>query len=485
MTPQELKSSVLQYALQGRLVPQHSRTNVVSDVISSIRKNNALKSKKAKACVDVDSIEKPFDIPDSWAWITLGELCNIVNGFTPSRTNATFWENPTIAWFTVEDIHLQGRRIKATKQAINRCALSSNTDRIVPPGTVLLCCTASVGEYAIAEIPLTTNQQFNSLVIKDEYSGIFSSEFLFSIAPSFKDRLLNVAGKTTFNFISVKKVSEMLIPVPPIEEQNRIVAKLEEVLPLIDRYEVAWNKLEAFNKRFPGDMQRSILQLAIQGKLVEQRPEEGTGEELFQQIQVEKQALIKAGKIKKEKPVSEIVEDEVPFEIPNSWRWVHLNQIAISNLGKTLDKAKNTGELCPYLCSINVYWSGIDLSKVKEARFEEAEQEKYLLQQGDLLVCEGGDCGRAAIWESEQTMYYQNALHRIRFYGNIDPHFYRFLLEYYKKAGIIEQYSKGETIKHLVQNALYAMWMPLPPLAEQKRIVAKLEEILPLCDRLK
>ena len=100
-------------------------------------------------------------------------------------------------------------------------------------------------------------------------------------------------------------------------------------------------------------------------------------------------------------------------------------------------------------------------------------------------MCEGGDCGRAAIWESEQTMYYQNALHRIRFYGNIDPHFYRFLLEYYKRAGIIEQYSKGETIKHLVQNALYAMWMPLPPLAEQKRIVAKLEEILPLCDRLK
>lgn len=233
----------------------------------------------------------------------------------------------------------------------------------------------------------------------------------------------------------------------------------------------------------PQELKNSILQLAIQGKLVEQRPEEGTAEELYRQIQAEKQKLIREGKIKKEKLLPEITEDEKPFDIPESWKWVHLNQIADSSLGKTLDKAKNTGELCPYLCSINVYWTGIDVTKVKEARFNEEDRKKYLLKRGDLLICEGGDIGRSAIWNSDGIMYYQNALHRVRFYCSIIPEYFRYLLECYKYAGILDEYSKGMTIKHLVQSSLYDMWMSLPPLAEQKRIVAKIEELLPLIDR--
>ena len=233
----------------------------------------------------------------------------------------------------------------------------------------------------------------------------------------------------------------------------------------------------------PQELKNSILQLAIQGKLVEQRPEEGTAEELYRQIQAEKQALIKAGKLKKEKPLPEITEDEIPFEIPESWKWVHLNQIAESSLGKTLDKAKNTGELCPYLCSINVYWNGISLETVKTARFTQDDKAKYRLNRGDLLICEGGDVGRAAIWDSDDEMYYQNALHRVRFYGGVLSIYFRFVVECYKGIGILDEYSKGMTIKHLVQNSLYAMWLPFPPLAEQKRIVAKIEELLPLIDR--
>ena len=233
----------------------------------------------------------------------------------------------------------------------------------------------------------------------------------------------------------------------------------------------------------PQELKNSILQLAIQGKLVEQRPEEGTAQELYAQIQAEKQRLIKEGKIKKEKPLPEITENEKPFEIPEGWMWVHLNYIANSSLGKTLDKVKNTGDYKPYLCSINVYWNGISLEKVKEARFEETELEKYSLKRGDLLICEGGDVGRSAVWEEDIPMCYQNALHRVRFYHDINPYFYKYLIECYKGIGIINQFSKGVTIKHLVQSSLNAMWLPLPPLAEQKRIVAKIEELLPLVDR--
>ena len=233
----------------------------------------------------------------------------------------------------------------------------------------------------------------------------------------------------------------------------------------------------------PQELKNSILQLAIQGKLVEQRPEEGTAQELYEQIQAEKQRLIKEGKLKKEKPLPEIIEEEKPFEIPEGWMWVHLNYIANSSLGKTLDKVKNTGDYKPYLCSINVYWNGISLEKVKEARFEETELEKYSLKHGDLLICEGGDVGRSAVWEEDIPMCYQNALHRVRFYHDINPYFYKYLIECYKGIGIINQFSKGVTIKHLVQSSLNAMWLPLPPLAEQKRIVAKIEELLPLVDR--
>ena len=169
----------------------------------------------------------------------------------------------------------------------------------------------------------------------------------------------------------------------------------------------------------------------------------------------------------------------MPFEIPDSWEWVTLKTIATSELGKTLDKAKNTGDYHPYLCSINVYWDGIDLSTVKQARFEDSELPKYRLKKGDLLVCEGGDVGRSAIWNSDQEMYYQNALHRVRFYGGICPDFFLLVLECYKGNKILDEYSKGMTIKHLVQSSLNAIYLPLPPAAEQVRIVEVINRIRP------
>ena len=226
----------------------------------------------------------------------------------------------------------------------------------------------------------------------------------------------------------------------------------------------------------------SILQLAMEGKLVEQRPEEGTGEELYQQIQAEKVKLVKEGKIKKQKPLPEISEDEKPFEIPESWKWVHLNYIAESSLGKTINKSNDIGTEVPYLCSINVYWSGIDRTNIKQTKFSDDEKKKYRLKKGDLLICEGGDIGRSAIWYGDEEMYYQNALHCVRFYQGCNSAFYWNLLELYKLSGIIDNVSKGVTIKHLVQGSLYSLWMPLPPLSEQRRIVQKIEELMPFVE---
>ena len=177
------------------------------------------------------------------------------------------------------------------------------------------------------------------------------------------------------------------------------------------------------------------------------------------------------------------IADDVPFDIPDTWEWVTLKMIAITELGKTLDKAKNQGDYKPYLCSINVYWNGIDLTTVKEARFEENEILKYELKKGDLLICEGGDVGRSAIWENEQEMYYQNALHRVRFYGGINPYYFRLLMECYKGNKILDEQSKGMTIKHLVQSALNAIYFPLPPIQEQQRIVDKFQSLIPMLEQ--
>ena len=244
-------------------------------------------------------------------------------------------------------------------------------------------------------------------------------------------------------------------------------------------------------------LKNSILQMAVQGKLVPQDPNDEPASVLLERIRAEKERLIKEKKIKREKNPSVIFKgadntpyekigdevrslaDEVSFDIPDSWEWVTLQTIATSSLGKTLNKAKNKGNLKPYLCSINVYWDGIDLTTVKEARFEESELSKYLLRPGDLLICEGGDVGRSAIWESTQEMYYQNALHRVRFYGGINPHYFQLLLEYYKGNQILDAYSKGMTIKHLVQTALNTIVFPLPPLSEQTRIVNAVNRLLP------
>ena len=245
-------------------------------------------------------------------------------------------------------------------------------------------------------------------------------------------------------------------------------------------------------------LKNSILQMAVQGKLVPQDPNDEPASVLLERIRAEKEQLIKEGKIKKEKNPSVIfrgadnlpyekvgknepvcIADEVPFDIPESWEWVTLKQIAVTALGKTLDKSKNIGEYRPYLCSINVYWTGIDLSTVKQARFGDSELSKYQLNKGDLLICEGGDVGRSAVWDRDEEMYYQNALHRVRFYGNIEPRFFQLLMESYKGAKILDNYSKGMTIKHLVQNSLNSIYFPLPPLAEQRRIVEKIKQLTP------
>lgn len=298
------------------------------------------------------------------------------------------------------------------------------------------------------------------------------------------------------NGIAVPKLNQenmnsIMIPVPPLAEQKRIVAKIEELLPYLDRYEKAWNRLEDFNRRFPVDMQKSILQMAIQGKLVEQRPEEGTGEELYRQIRAEKQALIKAGKIKKEKPLPEIAEDEVPFEIPEGWKWCRLLDLCSligdidHNMPKSVDK--NHGVL--FLSAKDLLDDGsinyIDNVKYISNEDYDRLSRKVKPQLGDIVYSRIGAClGKARTVKSEVKFLVSYSCCIIRSI-QIDVDY----LRYYLESPIILAHSvkarQSIGVPDLGMGEIKKYFIALPPLAEQKRIVERLEELLPVCERLK
>ena len=487
MTPEQLKASILQYAIQGKLVEQRPEEGTGEELYQQMQTDKQTlirekKIKKEKPLPDIIDDEIPFDVPESWKWVKVGNVGSWSSGATPSRTNPAYYGG-SIPWLKTGD--LNDGFIQEVPEYITDLALEKTSLRLNPIGSVLMAMYgATIGKLGILEIPVTTNQACCACI---PYAGM-NNKYLFYYLMSMRQSYIGMAEGGAQPNISKEKIVNSLIPLPPAEEQRRIVAKIEELLPYVDRYAAAYEKLEQFNAKFPEDMKKSILQYAIQGKLVEQRPEEGTGEELYQQIQTEKQRLIKEGKIKMEKPLPEISEDEVPFEIPDSWRWCYVGDLFNHNTGKAMNSsAKKTdkpGAIRPFITTSNVYWNSFDFSVVKEMFFSDDEVERCTVTKGDILMCEGGAYfGRTAIWNYDYDICFQNHVHRLRPYQEIDLMFFYHIFFFYKNMNMMK--AKGTAMPGLSSITLHQMIIPLPPLAEQKRIIARLEEILPLCERLK
>jgi type I restriction enzyme S subunit len=324
---------------------------------------------------------------------------------------------------------------------------------------------ATIGKLGILKTPMTTNQACCACITFEGMYNKFLFYFLLGNRPAF---IKMGAGGAQPN-ISKDKIVNYPLALPPLAEQERIVAKIEELLPLIDRYGAAWNRLEDFNKRFPTDMQKSLLQMAIQGKLVEQRPEEGTGEELYQQIQAEKQALIKAGKIKKDKPLPEITDDEKPFDIPEGWKWCRIGQIFNLQAGKNISASNiyvASSEEHPYLCYGGNGVRGFVSNYNRDGHYA-------------LIGRQGALCGN--INHADGQFYATEHAVVVEHFDLSDV----LWCGYFLKALNLNQYATATAQPGLAVANIVKVLIPLPPLAEQQRIVAKLEELLPLCERLK
>lgn len=490
MTPQELKNSILQLAVQGRLVEQRPEEGTAEILLTEISTHYMFDGQrvKEKNITEIADEEKLFDIPDTWKWIKLGSVCVIARGGSPRPIKEYITTaSDGINWIKIGDTEKNGKYISSTAEKIKPSGVSKS--RMVHAGDFLLTNSMSFGRPYILKVDGCIHDGW--LVISQS-KEVFDQDFLYWLLSSYYAYIQfseKVSGAVVKNLNS-DKVANSVFPLPPLAEQKRIVAKIEELLPLIDRYEEAWTKLEAFNKRFPADMQKSLLQMAIQGKLVEQRPEEGTAEELYQQIQSEKQSLIKSGKIKKEKPLPEITEEEKPFDIPDSWMWVRLStlfRLINGDRGKNYpskDKLSENGEI-PFISAINMDNQTVKkegLLFVSKAQYDALGGGK--LQKNDFVFCLRGSLGKFCQYPFEIGAI-ASSLVILRKYGKVYDEYIKVYLSSTLISEQIHESNNGTAQPNLGARDIAKYIIPLPPLAEQKRIVAKLEQLLPLCDKLK
>ena len=485
MTPEQLKLSILQSAFQGKLTGECLPNETADDLYQQIQSEkqrliSEKKIKKEKSLPEISADEIPFDIPDNWRWCYVGDLFLHNTGKAQNSSGST---NGTIRKFiTTSNLYwgefdfTKVKEMPFTDAELERCT--------VKKGDLLVCEGGDCGRSAVwdyDEEVCIQNHVHRLRPYRDVNIYYFYYLFyLYKNTGRLRGRGVAIQG------LSNEAIHKVVLPLAPLEEQHRIVAKIEELLPYVDRYAAAYEKLEQFNAKFPEDMKKSILQYAIQGKLVEQRPEEGTGEELYRQIQTEKQRLIKDGRIKKEKPLDEIPEDEIPFDIPESWKWVSVGSVCVNIQYGSSQKSSATGKV-PVLRMGNIQNGRLVWDKLVYTSDDE-EIAKYPLQYNDLLFNRTNSkelVGKTAIYKSEFPAIYAGYLVRVTpllMYSDylnyvMQSQFYWSYCQTVRSDAIGQSNINAEKLKRFV--------FPLPPFEEQKRIVAKLEEILPLCERLK
>ncbi|MBQ6610451.1 MAG: restriction endonuclease subunit S [Oscillospiraceae bacterium] len=471
MTPQELKNSILQLAIQGKLVEQRPEEGTAAELFRQIQAEKqalikAGKIKKEKPLPEITEDEIPFEIPESWKWVRIASIVTLnPKNELPDELDTAFIPMPCVS-----DGYRNEHTYEIQKWGSIKKGFTHFADKDIGIAKITPCFQ-NRKSVVFKDLPNGYGAGTTELSIVRVIEDTLSREFLLWF---FKSEYFISNGKKSFTGTAGQQrihkdyLATCAFPLPPLAEQKRIVAKIEELLPLIDRYEQAWSRLEDFNKRFPVDMQKSILQMAIQGKLVEQRPEEGTGEELYRRIQSEEIETIKTVPI--------LSDEEIPFDIPESWIFVRVENIAILHNGRAykqnelLEKGKY-----PVLRVGNLFtnnkWYYSDL---------ELESTKYC-DKGDLLYSWSASFG-PYIWNGEKVVYHYH-IWKIEFSKFIDKKYLYYLL--LADTDRIKQSGHGLAMIHVTKAGTEKRVLPLPPLAEQKRIVARLEELLPLCERLK
>lgn len=481
MNAQDLKNSILQLAIEGKLVPQRKEEGTAKELLAEIRAEKARlikekKIKKSKPLPEITDEEKPFDIPDSWEWVRLDDICKSISDgdhqAPPKSKNG-------VPFLVISDVRSGKLNFKNTRHVPVEYFKTLSPERIPLKGDILFTVTGSYGIPVLINVDMEFCFQRHIALLKPMIDYTFLSYILES--PFIKTQCDAVATGTAQKTVGLKSLKSLLLPLPPLYEQGRIITKIEELQPDIDAYDKAQTKLQAIEQRFPDDMKKSLLRYAIEGKLVPQRKEEGTAKDLLTAIRAEKAQLIKEKKIKKTKPLPAITDDEKPYAIPDSWEWRRLGDISTIVTGGTPSKSQPLyyGGNVPFYKPADIQDNKY-VNTPKEFLSIMGKEKAKFVPKGSVAVNCIGNIGKSAILPRDGATNQQ--INSICYY--IYPDYLYWFCQSMMFILQLKKVSSMTTIPIVNKSKVEQCIIPLPPLAEQHRIVAKLEELLPLCQHL-
>ena len=487
MKAADLKKSILQYAVEGKLVPQDNHDEPASILYNKIIKEKESlikqgKIKKEKLLPSITDDEIPYDIPNNWKWVRLGEVCEIKRGNGLTKNDFTNSGIPCIHYgqihkyykystnttmtYTSEQI---GKKLKTVEYSdIIMAITSENIDDVCKS-------IAWLGNFSIVTGGHTA-------IIKHWINPLYLI-YLFH-SNCFQIQKNKIAKGMKVIEVSSEKLKNIIFPLPPLKEQERIVKKVDELMALCDKLEQEEEKLSALDKHLADTLPKSILQYAVEGKLVPQNIHDEPASILYDKIIKEKETLIKQGKIKKEKPLPPITDDEIPYNIPENWKWVRLGEIATINGGYAFKSElfKKQGIRVIRISDFNENGL-INKNIVRYEYFDKLNE--YILNQNNIILCmTGGTVGKSLLINAITEPLVTNqrvATIKIR---TVNEHYIHYVILSNLIQNIIQK-AKLSTNDNISLDTIKNFPIPLPPLREQERIVKKIDELLTYCNKLK
>lgn len=479
----DLRQSVLQAAMQGKLTMQKAEDGDARDLLLAIRAEKEKlvkekKGKKEKPLAPIAENEIPFAIPENWVWIRLGNYTEIARGGSPRPIkNYLTSGKDGINWIKIGDTDKNGKYISKTAEKIIREGISKS--RYVKKGSFLLSNSMSFGRPYILNIDGCIHDGW---LVLSNYEKLLNCDYLYYVlsSPSLKRQFVHQADGAVVKNLNTVKVQKIVIPLPPLPEQRRIVARVEALMKEIDKLEQTEKELEAIKAAFPTDMKASLLQAAMEGKLTTQKAEDGDAKDLLLSICEEKEKLVKEKKGKKEKPLAPITDEEIPFDIPENWVWCRITDIGQFANGKTPKTKEFVSEYSyPYFKVADMNTPGNE--KIMHiANIGVPNSYKHFPRGAFVFPKNGG-----AIFTNKKRILGQDSLVDLNtgvyIPSSCIDSAYAFML--FDTLDFKHLY-KGTALPTIDMNKVNKIIFPLPPLPEQRRIVEKLDQLLPLCDSL-
>ena len=514
LTAEEIRKSILQLAIQGKLVKQDPNDEPASELVKRIyaEKQKLIKEGKIKKDKNESYIYKgddncyyekigksepvkledlPFEIPDSWCWIRLNSISTISAGGTPDRGNPMYW-NGNIPWLKISDITSADKYVNNSSEFITEEGLKNSSAKIMKPGTILYTIFATIGEVGILNFEASCNQAIAG--IDTHIKSI--DDYLYFILLNLKDYMMSISkGCAQFN-INQKILKETLIALPPLAEQKRIVEKINSIEPLLKKYQCKENMLSSLESSFEEKLKTSILQFAIEGKLVKQDPNDEPASVLLDKIKKEKERLIREGKIKRDKNESIIYlgDDKNYYEknIPDNWTWARIGSYAIKVTDYVASGSfKSLRENVKYYKSSNyallVKTQDFQNNFSKDLTYTDENGYKFLsnsnLYGGELILSNVGSIGKCFIVPKlniPMTLAPNSIM--VRFFDEKLIGWFLSIFQSTFGLKLLLSISSATAIKKFNKTDFKSLLVPIPPIKEQMKIVTKINQIFCLID---